>query len=313
MSLTSPKKTPQSILCNTIDCQSNIWAQATDKEYFTTQERFTFYHCSNCKIIFIDPVPKDQLSIIYPKNYYSFIDPQKSFVNSIKNWLDKRFFKSILSNITSPSIKVLDVGGGTGWLIDIIKSIDHRVSYSQIVDLDNEAEKIATEKGHHYFCGKIEDFDTPVKFDLVLMLNLIEHVENPQLLLDSVSSILSNNGVAIIKTPNFDSLDARLFRYSNWGGYHCPRHWVLFTKESLTHVASKAGLKVVKSMYTQGAPFWAVSILAWLSDKGVINISHNRPAAFHPLYGPLAGIFATFDFLRSLFSKTSQMFFVLKK
>ena len=34
-----------------------------------------------------------------------------------------------------------------------------------------------------------------------------------------------------MKTPNVEGLDAKLLRHRNWGGYHAPRHWVLFTPE----------------------------------------------------------------------------------
>ena len=72
-----------------------LWAKATDIEYFTTKDYYSFYECQNCKLLQIDPVPEDKLSVIYPSNYYSFASQKQTLVNSIKEWLDKRLFKKI--------------------------------------------------------------------------------------------------------------------------------------------------------------------------------------------------------------------------
>src|SRR5439155_27337673 len=107
-------------------------------------------------------------------------------------------------------------------------------------------------------------------------------------------------------------LDARWFRHRNWGGFHCPRHWVLFDKESFLAVASKAGLVPHHFKYTQGAPFWAISLMAALHKRGWVQINATRPSFMHPLYRLFLILFAGFDFLRSPFAKTSQMFCVLR-
>jgi 2-polyprenyl-3-methyl-5-hydroxy-6-metoxy-1,4-benzoquinol methylase len=47
-------------------------------------------------------------------------------------------------------------------------------------------------------------------FDLVIAVEVIEHVESPIGFLRSVARLLAKNGVAVITTPNVDSLAARL-------------------------------------------------------------------------------------------------------
>ncbi len=290
---------------------SEVWATAWDAEYLTTDERFTLYRCKTCGVLFIDPVPSDRLSEIYPSNYYSFASPKESVVHRIKGWLDGRLFQNILKSIPGESLNVLDVGGGAGWQLNIIRDIDPRVKFTQVVDFDPGAAELARGQGHEYFCGRIEDFQTDRQFDLVLLLNLIEHVADPLLILQKVRSMLSPQGLVLVKTPNYDSLDARVFRHKNWGGYHSPRHWVIFTKESFERIAATAGLKFKKFSYTQGAPFWTTSTLFWLADKGMISVTKERPAVYHPLYPLLGGLSAGFDFLRGPFGKLSQMFIVL--
>jgi hypothetical protein len=88
---------------------------------------------------------------------------------------------------------------------------------------------------------------------------------------------------------------------------------VIFTKDSITKAAEKAGLKVKHFSYTQGAPFWAVSIMAWLNKNKLVKLGKDKPAFYHPVYKILIGLFAGFDILRKPFSKPSQMFIILSK
>lgn len=303
---------PACIICEKND-QVKFYSKATDIEYFTTQDYYNFYECTGCHALQIYPVPTDKLSIIYPSNYYSFLNSKKSFVTKIKEALDKSFFKRLLKDVKMDKINVLDVGGGTGWLINLLKEIDSRISITQVVDIDPKAAELAQQKGHRYFCGPIEQFTSETKFDVVLLLNLIEHVESPVGVLKIIKNLLSANGIVIIKTPNYESWDASLFKNANWGGYHCPRHWHLFTQSSFKKLTEKSGLTMMSFNYTQGAPFWAISIMGWLKKTKIVRAGADHPAIYHPLYSLLVGLFAGFDIVRGLFTKTSQMFIVLKK
>lgn len=292
--------------------KSEPWATATDLEYLTTSEVFQYFKCVDCGCLFIHPVPLEQLSQIYPGNYYSFAGGELSTIDKIKQSLDKSLFKKILSSIPSGDIKVLDIGGGTGWMLDLVRDIDDRVSFTQVVDIDRKAKKLAHEKGHAYFEGPIERFTSKIKFHLVLMFNLIEHVQRPIRVLQKVQNVMAPGGFLLIKTPNIDSLDARLFRHSNWGGYHCPRHWVLFKESSFKHALGNTSLKITFLKYTQGAPFWAQSVMMMLFRRKLIHYTQEQPLVYHPLFPVLASIFAGFDLIRGLFFKTSQMFVLLK-
>ncbi len=298
-------------LCN--GDNTALWSKASDYEYCTTEEEFDYYVCSDCDLLFIAPMPVERLSEIYPPNYYSFKGRSRSFAIRVKEWLDKRWFGSILATIDSKNISALDIGGGTGWLLTVMRRLDKRINKTQVVDIDSAAEQEALAAGHEFYNGKIEDFSTTAHFDVILLLNLIEHIESPQSVLQKIEQILVPGGVVIIKTPNIDSLDARLFCRSYWGGLHCPRHWILFSEHSLRKVISATSLEVESLRYTQGAPFWSWSLLAALARKKIISITRERPAIYHPLNSVLEILFAGFDFIRLPFAKTSQMVIVLRK
>jgi hypothetical protein len=146
-----------------------------------------------------------------------------------------------------------------------------------------------------------------------LALNLIEHVANPLDVVSNLRECLTPEGMVLIKTPNVDSLDARLFRHRNWGGFHCPRHWVLFDKQSFLSLICRAGLVPLQFKYTQGAPFWSVSVVAMLEKRKWIRLDGAHPTYLHPLYKLLVILFAGFDLLRAPFARPSQMFWILRR
>jgi len=297
-------------------CKNNTadkYCSARDVEYFTIPGNFDFYECTICDILFINPMPINLLSTIYPPNYYSFTSMNKSISFRIKDFIDSLFYKKILKKIPGEKIRVLDIGGGTGTLLDSIKNADPRVSFTQVVDLDSNAKTIAEKKGHHYYQGPIEQFEDEERYDVILVLNLIEHVADPLKVLNKAATLLNPNGAIIIKIPNYKSLDARIFKNTYWGGLHCPRHWVLFTKKSFSMLANLSGLTIKQFSYTQGAPFWGFSILHWLHTKKWISADKDKPIIYHPLFSIISVGAAIFDFARRPFAPLSQMFFVLGK
>src|SRR5262249_42011662 len=155
------------------------------------------------------------------------------------------------------------------------------VERTHVVDLDDSLRTEAEAAGHNFSACRIEDFETKEPFDLILMLNLIEHVADPAAVLCRLRDVMSRESRLLIKTPNTETLSCRLFRQRNWGGFHCPRHWVLFHKRNFAALAERCGLEVVWTQYTQGASQWTTSILGWLSDRGWITINRNRPVYTH--------------------------------
>lgn len=290
------------------------WAVVHDVEYHTSDEAFGYARCTACSVVFLPDPPVDRLGEIYPSTYYAYAEDETSIVQRVKSRLDRRMFRRLLGDLPGSSIAALDVGGGDGWLLSTLRSVDPRVQRTVVVDLDEQAKARAVARGHESFCGRIEDYDDPGPFDIVLLLNLIEHVADPGEVLRRLAGLLSPNGVILVKTPNVDSLDARLFRHRDWGGYHCPRHWVLFDRESFVDLAARSGLRARTVSFTQGAPFWTVSVLAALARRRIVRITPEKPVFEHRLFAPLAAGFAAFDLVRTkVGAKPSQMFIELVK
>lgn len=288
--------------------QTTIFARSPDREYCTSSGVFDYWHCAACDVVFLNNPPVTRLREIYPANYYSYCmdSSRRSWLLAVKEHLDRRLFRQQLNQIPGEELSVLDVGGGSGWLLSLIRDSCPRVKHTHEVDLDEAAGAKAQAMGHEFHATRIEEFQSPRPFDLIVMLNLIEHVESPAAVLESMCHLLSEKGRLILKTPNFKTLDQRLFG-DRWGGLHCPRHWVLFTQDSLIRLAERCGLKCVEASYTQGGSQWAGSILGWLSERGWIRITSQRPMWQHPLFQLTAALTAGFDLLRAPLARTAQM------
>jgi SAM-dependent methyltransferase len=291
------------------DRASAPFAEARDLEYFTSDEMFRYVACSACGVVYLESPPIDRLHEVYPPSYYSYAPGggPRTPVRRLKEWLDARSFRRLLARIPGDRLSVLDVGGGSGWLLTLIRRLSPRIAETHEVDIDENARATAEAAGHVFHATRIEEFIPGHAFDLILMLNLIEHVADPGSVLRAMGESLSARGLILIKTPNIDTLDRRLFQHRNWGGFHCPRHWVLFTRKGLVELAARSGLRCIEVRYTQGGWQWSASILSLLHQFGWIAVGRERPVHTHPLFLPIAALMAGFDFLRRPFAPTAQM------
>jgi 2-polyprenyl-3-methyl-5-hydroxy-6-metoxy-1,4-benzoquinol methylase len=295
-----------------------IFSIAKDYEYGTSNESYRYLECNDCNCVYIENQPIEKISEIYPNNYYSTssLDVGKlglfSLIKRVKFFLDKVLFARILRKIKSEKISCLDVGGGYGWLLSSLRAMDERIKSTVVIDLSEASRGYAEEAGHVFICSTIESSRLEQKFDLILMLNLIEHVSSPKVALEIAYKYLNNDGFLLIKTPNTQSLNRKIFQYKYWGGLHAPRHWVLFNKKNFSKLAFSLGFTVEKFSYTQGAPQWAASIFGSLFINNPEN-SKTCPVDSRKSFQILLIVFALIDFILLPFLKTDQMLFLLKK
>lgn len=82
-------------------------------------------------------------------------------------------------------------------------------------------------------------------FDVVLMMNVIEHLHDPAATLRDVHRLLKPGGVLVVETPRLDNWTARLFgaRERNLA---CEGHVFFFTTRTLAALARQAGLAVLR-------------------------------------------------------------------
>jgi len=85
-------------------------------------------------------------------------------------------------------------------------------------------------------------------FDVVILWHVLEHLHEPQTVLDEVARILRPGGVLLVAVPNFQSFEAKLTR-NHWFHLDVPRHLIHFTPRTLQRSLAQAGLGLYRITY----------------------------------------------------------------
>ena len=120
--------------------------------------------------------------------------------------------KSILKehknrNVKKPlkNIKILDIGCGGGLLCEPLSKLG-----AQVIGIDASEKNIKIAKVHakknnlniNYYCTSPENVITKLKFDIVLNMEIVEHVNDINYFLKESSKFLKKNGLMFIATLN---------------------------------------------------------------------------------------------------------------
>jgi SAM-dependent methyltransferase len=138
---------------------------------------------------------------------------------------------------------MLDVGCGSGEWVRLAQTYGWD---AQGVDVDAKAVENARNKGLNVRLGTlVGQRYAESSFDLITMGHVIEHVHDPAGLLKECHRVLRPNGVMVSLTPNIASIGHRRFGV-HWLPLDPPRHLLLFTPNTLVHVAQRAGFQHIR-------------------------------------------------------------------
>jgi 2-polyprenyl-3-methyl-5-hydroxy-6-metoxy-1,4-benzoquinol methylase len=135
-----------------------------------------------------------------------------------------------------PSLKLLDFGAGNAHISRTFKNVlkDDAVIYCL------EPNPMCKHLYKKYDLIQITDIkEVPVKINLIYMIEVIEHLENPISILKDLIELLQANGKIFISTP-VGELDENLTN-----AYDTPSHLHFFTEKSLNLALKKAGLREI--------------------------------------------------------------------
>ena len=160
---------------------------------------------------------------------------------------------SCLENCRGSSL--LDIGCGDGFMTELLAR-----RFSRVVGVDASGQHLAEARRRlpevEFVESLIEELDTDERFDTVLMLDLLEHLRDPGLVLQKVASLLAPGGIVIVHVPNALALNRRIA--ARMGTLlHCEElspfdieiagHRRSYTLASLTEEVQQAGLRVVQT------------------------------------------------------------------
>ena len=183
-----------------------------------------------------------------------------------------------LNNEDKPlkNIKILDIGCGGGLLSEPMKKLG-----AEVTGIDASAKNIEIAKLHakksnlniEYICTSPEKFNTKIKFDVILNMEIIEHVENVDFFLKACAKLLKKDGIMFVATLN---KTLKSYFFAIIGAEYVMRwlpigthEWEKFVKpEDLINLQKKNKMKLKK---IDGMKFNLITDLWSLSNDKSVN------------------------------------------
>ena len=103
------------------------------------------------------------------------------------------------------NIKILDIGCGGGLLSEPMCRLGAEVTGIDASEKNINVAKLHSKKNNleiNYFCSSPEKFEAKDKFDVILNMEIVEHVEDVNFFLKSCSKLLKKNGIMFVATLN---------------------------------------------------------------------------------------------------------------
>ncbi len=221
-------------------CGSNkIEKDFACKDHFITDEVFDIYKCCDCGFQFTQGVAEFTTAT---KQEQAHTDSDNSFFCKIYNFVHGVMLRrkaNIIKKLTMlQNGKILDYGAkesdfantmaDRGWDTTIIKTKEwsnkkqefkagiEQIEEENIKSLPNES------------------------FDVITAWHVIEHIHDFNRFMQASNTLLDENGILILASPNTASYDAENYR-ENWAAYNVPHHLWHFKSSTMMHLGKRHG------------------------------------------------------------------------
>ena len=222
--------------------------------FIASTDRFDRYgrivRCRNCGLVYTNPRPPERA---LREGYSQAVD---------EDYIQEDASRGINAHMSLHVIKkfahggaVLDVGCSTGYFLNAAR-LDFA---AHGLEPSHWAAKFARDKLNlDVREGTLEDQAfPPAHFDVVTLIDVIEHLPDPLGALKAAHRLLKPGGVLYIVTPNIRSLSAMILRGKWWGLR--PGHIHYFSPKTLAAMLEKSGFETLRlgsygRMFTYG--YW---------------------------------------------------------
>lgn len=227
-------------------------------KYFITDDSYGVHgqivKCLDCGLVFVEP---NELKDKVVKRYIDFVDEKFEKERKARAEGQRRVLENI--NVISPGRgKLLEIGCASGHFLEIARQDGWDVSG---IEPSKWASKIARERySLNVYTGTLKSENFPKNnYDVVVCIDVVEHVLKPKKLLKNINRILTKDGLVVIVTPDINSVLARLLEEKWW---HIRQdHIYYFSENSLRNLIFSAGFK----NYELRRYVWSFSLEYWLS------------------------------------------------
>lgn len=219
--------------------------------------------CPQCGLLFLDPVPTDDaVKGCYTSDYYSGESWDRRRMGYTREFDYQRdrdrgladgtlLGHSALASLDLRGKSILEIGCSDGALLFSLKKLGPR----RLVGVD--VNQIALNHGRDTFAldlrfGSLASANiAPGEFDVVVMIDVLEHIKDVAILFADVARCLKPGGAMVIFTPNASALTLTRRRWAYLS--RSMEHVVYFSVESLRKLGSQHGL-VIERSWSEGYP-----------------------------------------------------------
>ena len=245
-------------------------AVSIDFEYGTCGNEFKFVRCSDCGLAYLQNRPDvSQLSVIYPSEYipHQFNEHLGPLVSWLRNSVQSKKIQAIAPYAPAGAV-IVDVGPGSGEFLRILRDVGDPSWRLFGIDFADEAIENVERLGITGIKARFEEVEwSEAPPQIIIMNQVIEHLENPAAAVAKAHEMLAPGGAFVVETPCVDAWDAKMFQGRYWGGWHTPRHWVLYDQDTLANVMLRHGFEVVETTYLLSPNFWLQSLHHYISER----------------------------------------------
>jgi 2-polyprenyl-3-methyl-5-hydroxy-6-metoxy-1,4-benzoquinol methylase len=225
-------------LCTFCKHVASLRFRVRDLNRRLSDERFAYYGCPACKLIFLSPHP-DDLGKYYPQEYYG----QKLALSDLEQEFPFNHFKVDIVRRFVPAGRLLEVGPSRGTFAYLAKKAGYDVS---VIERDAECCEFLSTTAE---IETINSTDPTAEvnrqtegFDVIALWQVIEHLSDPWDFIRAAAAKLKPGGILVLATPNPDSLQFKIFgRF--WFHLDAPRHLQLIPAALLARLGQSLGLR----------------------------------------------------------------------
>ncbi len=171
---------------------------ASEKEQRFVVNGYDIKRCLGCGTLYVQNLPpQEKLAEIYTSDAYYELTPDSKSRIAHENQRRMTLIRKL-----KPVGDFLDIGCAQGLLLDLAKQAGY-VTHG--VEPTYKNAEMARAKGHSVSNGWLSDFvgnASKQRFDVITCLDVIEHINDPKPFLLLAASLLAEDGLMVVSTPN---------------------------------------------------------------------------------------------------------------